>query len=147
MPTPPPAPPVNPGANGDAVDIAGAVLLGPHGRRGDPARARVLPFLRAARTDPRSLWLDYDGFPAWPNADGEPGTCGRNCIFWRRGDGRLTGGHFEWTTAGRRDRGLKNIRAGYLGEQPARGQECWTCTVRNNWTERSNVVSAGAWPG
>lgn len=139
--TPPPANEL------DALNITDATLLGTHANV-DPAQAVVTRRLNGAELRDGKLWLDYAESMGWPNADGEPGTCGRNYLYWVGGDGRPRGGHFEWTTDGRRDRGLGNIYGGYLsGEMPPAGAACWTCTVRNNGEERTQVVSCGTWPG
>lgn len=146
-PVQPPAPvPEPPSVSGDAIDISGATLLGPHRVKGNPAKARVTVNLKSAKMENGKMWLEYGSVPNWPNADGEPGCSGRNYIFWKAGD-VLRGGHWEWQTNGRRDRGLKNIYNGYLGEVPPKHAPCWTVTVRNNMSERSNVVACGAWPG
>ena len=143
----PPVTNTPPEPNGqDAVNITGATLLGHHANV-DPARAAVTRHLNGAELRDGKLWLDYAEALGWPDADGEPGTCGRNYLYWVGGDGLLRGGHFEWTTDGRRDRGLVNIYDGYLGEMPPAGAACYTVTVRNNDVERTNVVPCGNWPG
>jgi hypothetical protein len=135
------------GATNDAANITGATLLGPNAGLGDPADAAITVHLDGARLEGGKLWLDYADVPDWPNADGEPGCSGRNYLYWAGPDGALRGGHFEWSTNGRRDRGLGNIYEGYLGEVPPAGAACFTVVVRNNFSERSNVVACGAWPG
>ena len=149
--TPAPAPAVEPVlvpsvSSADAVDIRGATLLGPHARRGDPASASISCKLTAAKMEGGKLWLSYATVPSWPT-DSDGTTC-QNYLYWRGGDGKARGGWFERSGNGRRDRLLQNIHAGYLsGEQPPNGAPCWTCVVRRDFTERSNVVACGNWQG
>jgi hypothetical protein len=121
----------------DAVDISGAVMLGPHNVQGNPQRAPITVTLTGARMDNTFLYLDYASKPAW---------AGRNYIFWRMPDRSIRGGHFEWGgTPGNYRRMLANIRNGYLRELPPAGAECWTLVIKEDMSERTNVVPCGAW--
>jgi hypothetical protein len=139
----------------DEIDISNVRVIGKH--KHDPRKCAVTVRLyNVDMTPQKKVLYNADPLPTgWQSVTGSNGktTDGGVCILWRESDGTLTGGFFDHHGINQREKGLENVRNGYIaGQQPPDGAECWFYLVDylaekgNQAAKRSNVVKAkGTW--
>jgi hypothetical protein len=136
----PPAttPPVTqPAATGDALDISGAALLGPHAgiKAGSAAVTRAM---HSADIGSGKVRMSFDAL----NWSTDNGTDGGVYIFWVEGS-QVFGGWFDWHGVGQTVKGLENIYGGYLDmKQPPSGATVYFAIVSLNGSERTSVAQS-----
>ncbi|HMO03931.1 MAG TPA: hypothetical protein PKC67_02410 [Kiritimatiellia bacterium] len=146
-PVPPPPYPVDtnttpelPDASLDALDISNAILLGTHANV-NPAIADTTRLLTKSDITDGKLALEYEKLN-WPLDNKNPeGVDSRIYIFWKE-DNQVYGGHFEWKRPDQNVKLLENIFANYLGRKPPSGSDVWFCLVKNDGTQRTNVLKS-----
>jgi hypothetical protein len=142
-PEPTPAPPISTDGR-DQLNIAGAILLGPHA--GVPIKsAAITRNLYAASIEGGLVNFSVDRL-GWP-VPGTPvaGVDARTYIFWVEGS-QVYGGHFDWQRPGQTSKTLENIKDGYLGRRPPSGAPVWFALCRIDGRERTNVaISQNPW--
>lgn len=140
-PVDPEIPPELPDNSLDQLDVRKAILLGTHARV-NPSVAQTTRLLTKSDIDGGKVLLDYESL-GWPDNDSGVGSDidSRVYIFWKEGE-QVYGGHFEWKRPGQKEKTLDNVFEGYLGRKPAPGSEVWFCLVKNDGTERTNVLKS-----
>lgn len=142
-PEPTPAPPISTDGR-DQLNIAGAIMLGPHA--GVPIKsAPVTRNMYAASIEGGLVNFSVDrlGWPV-PNSP-VAGVDARTYIFWAEGS-QVYGGQFDWQRPGQTSKTLDNVKNGYLGRRPPSGAPVWFALCRIDGNERTNVaISQNPW--